>query len=286
VRHTDRFEKLDLIFEGKWSRISMCKGTDCRQKLTVIIPSYNEEENIERCLKSVTWADEILLVDSFSTDGTRQIAQKYTHRILQHEYINSAAQKNWVIPQAGHDWVLLVDCDEQVSKALCEEIRALLRQDPPKDGYWIFRSNYLMGKRVKYSGWGRDSVLRLFRKELGFYDEKRVHAEIKMNNTGVLKGRLEHDSVSSVTSWVDKINRYSSWKAEDKYEKQVRAPVVHLLLRPPFRFIKDFIFRLGVLDGWRGFLIASMSSFAELMMAAKLTWKTHAKQRRESSSLK
>jgi glycosyltransferase involved in cell wall biosynthesis len=256
----------------------MSNGIENRQKLTVIIPSYNEENNIEGCLKSVSWADEILLVDSFSTDRTLEIAQKYASRILQHNYHNSAAQKNWAIPQAGHDWVLLVDCDETVSKPLGDEIRRLLRQAPPQDGYWIFRNNYLMGKRIRFSGWGRDSVLRLFRRDLGRYDEKRVHAEIKLERTGTLKERLEHHSISSITVWVAKINRYSSWKAEDKHEKQVHAPVFHLLFRPPLRFIKDFIFRLGFLDGWRGFLIASMSSFAELIMAAKLTRRTYRKR--------
>jgi glycosyltransferase involved in cell wall biosynthesis len=262
----------------------MGNGTESRQKLTVVIPSFNEEKRIEACLKSVTWADEILLVDSFSTDRTLEIAQKYAHRILQHEYRNSAAQKNWAIPQAAYEWILLVDCDEIVSPALGSEIRALLRRTPPRDGYWIFRNNYLMGKRIKYSGWGRDSVLRLFRKERGCYDEKRVHAEIKLDNAGVLQERLEHDSIASVSAWLDKINRYSSWKAEDKYEKKVSAPVLQLLFRPPFRFVKDFIFRLGFLDGWRGFLIAAMSSFAELAMAAKLTWKMLPRQRTKSSA--
>ena len=109
----------------------MNKETENRQKLTVIIPSYNEQDNIERCLKSVSWADEILLVDSFSTDRTLEIARKVTDRILQHEYYNSAAQKNWAIPQAGHDWVLLVDCDETISKPLGNEIRQLLRYESP-----------------------------------------------------------------------------------------------------------------------------------------------------------
>lgn len=263
----------------------MSNGSENRQKLTVIIPSYNEEQNIERCLKSVSWADEILVVDSFSTDRTLEIAKKYTHRILQHEYRNSAAQKNWAIPQAGHAWVLLVDCDETVSKPLGDEIRTLLQQDPAKDGYWAFRNNYLMGKRINYSGWGRDSVLRLFRKDLACYDGKRVHAEIKMKNTGMLEARLDHYSISSITAWVNKINRYSSWKAEDKHEKQVRAPVLHLLFRPSLRFIKDFIFRLGFLDGWRGFLIASMSSFGELIMAAKLIRRRYPKRNEDSSTL-
>ena len=257
----------------------MSNPSENRRKLSVIIPSYNEEKNIENCLKSVAWADEILVVDSFSSDRTLEIAGKYTHRILQHEYRNSAAQKNWAIPQATHEWILLVDCDETVSKALGDEIRSLLQLNPTKDGYWIFRNNYLMGKRVKYSGWGHDSVLRLFRKDVARYDEKRVHAEINISNAGTLEGRLDHNSVSSMSVWVNKINRYSSWKADDKHEKQVPAPFLHLLFRPPLRFIKDFILRRGFLDGWRGFLIASMSAFAELVLAAKVTWRRNLKNR-------
>lgn len=242
-----------------------------RQKLTVLIPCYNEEKNIEACLQSVLWADEILVVDSFSTDRTLDIVRQYTDRILQHEYINSASQKNWAIPQAKHDWVLIVDSDERIPLALGDEIKEILRKGPDKDGYWIGRKNYLMGKRVKYSGWGRDRVLRLFRRDLGRYQEKRVHAEIKLKNNGLLMTHLEHHSISSMTSWVAKINRYSSWKAKDKFERGITAPVFHLLFRPPFRFFKDFVLRLGMLDGWRGFLIAAMSSFAELVMAAKIT---------------
>ncbi len=251
------------------------KGQD---KLTVIVPSFNEENNIERCLKNVAWADEILVVDSFSNDRTLDIARRYADRILQHEYIDSAAQKNWIIPQAKYGWILIVDCDEVVTGKLRDEIRELIREDPDRDGYWIYRNNYVLGKRIKYSGWGDDRVLRLFRKNLGRYDQKRVHAEIHLKNTGVLKNRLEHYSISSMTSWVAKINRYSTWKAEDKFEKAIRMPVLHLLFRPPLRFIKEFILRFGILDGWRGFLIAAMSSYAELIMAAKLIQKMHEKK--------
>jgi glycosyltransferase involved in cell wall biosynthesis len=242
----------------------------CKQKLSVIIPCYNEESNIKGCLESVTWADEILVVDSFSTDTTLEIARKYTNRIIQHEYINSAAQKNWTIPQASHDWVLIVDSDERVTPDLRDEIIALLSQADLKDGYWIKRKNILFGKEIKHSGWGSDTVLRLFRKELGRYKEKRVHAEVELKNTGILDGYLEHFNMTSLSAWVNKINRYSSWKAEDKYEKGLKAPVLHMIVRPPIRFFKDYVLRLGMLDGWRGFLIAALSAFAELIMAAKV----------------
>ena len=241
-----------------------------RQKLSAIIPCFNEEKNIEACLKSVVWADEILVVDSFSTDATLDIARRYTDRILQHEYLYSAAQKNWAIPQAAHDWVLIVDADERVTPGLRDEIMTLLGEGPSLDGYWIRRKNFLFGKEVRHSGWGTDSVLRLFRKDRGRYRDKRVHAEIAIEPAGLLNNHFEHHSVSSITDWISKINRYSSWKAQDKHEKGLAAPVVHLIFRPPVRFVKDFILRLGLLDGWRGFLIAALSAFAELVMAAKV----------------
>ena len=244
--------------------------------MTVIIPCYNAEKTIEACLQSVDWADEILVVDSYSTDRTLEIAHRYTERIVQREYVNSANQKNWAIPQARHSWVLIVDSDEKVPRELKEEIQALLKRGPDQDGYWINRTNYLMGKQIMHSGWGRDKVLRLFHRDRGRYSEKRVHAEIELQNTGTLKGRLEHDSISSISAWVAKINTYSSWKAEDKFERQTRNPVLHLVFRPPIRFVKDYIFRLGFLDGWRGFLIAAMASYAELIMSAKLTRRTYA----------
>lgn len=253
--------------------------TSARERLTVIIPCFNEERNIEDCLRSVTWADEILVVDSFSTDGTLEIARKYTDRILQHEYLYSAAQKNWAIPQAAHDWVLIVDSDERVTPGLKDEILSLLGRKQLLDGYWIRRKNFLFGREVRHAGWGTDSVLRLFRRDRARYRDKRVHAEIEIEPAGLLDHSLEHHSVSSIADWINKINRYSSWKAQDKHEKGMAAPVVHLIIRPPARFLKDFVLRFGVLDGWRGFLIAGLSAFAEFVMAAKVVQLRHERDR-------
>jgi glycosyltransferase involved in cell wall biosynthesis len=181
-------------------------------KLSVIIPCYNEEKNIRECLESVAWADEILVVDSFSTDKTLEIARKYTDRIVQHEFVNDSVQKNWAIPQAAHEWILIVDCDERVPPELRDEILDILAQSPSKDGYWVKRKNYLMGRHVTHSGWGRDTVLRFFRKSKGRYEEKRVHGEIHLDNTGTLNSFFDHYTVSSIGEWVNKINRYTSYK--------------------------------------------------------------------------
>jgi glycosyltransferase involved in cell wall biosynthesis len=240
------------------------------EKISVIIPCCNEQDRIEACLHSVAWADEILVVDSFSTDKTLDIARRYTDRILEHEYKYSAAQKNWAIPQAAHEWILLLDSDERITPALEQEIKVLLQSGPDKDGYWIYRNNYLLGKPIRHAGWGRDSVLRLFRRSVARYDNKRVHAEIQLKKTGVLRARIDHFSIASISGWIEKIDRYSSWKAQDKSEKGSRGAAVQLVFRPMLRFVKDFLLRLGICDGWRGFLIASMAAYAELLMSAKL----------------
>lgn len=238
--------------------------------ISVIIPCFNVEDNIKACLESVMWADEVLLVDSFSTDKTLDIARRYTNRIFQREYKSHADQLNWTIPYASHDWVLIVDTDERIPKPLAAEVRALNLTDTPFDGFYIKRANYLFGKRMHFSGWGRDVVMRLFKRDVGRKEEKRVHADFKVSRPGHLKQPLQHYPVKSIEVWMEKINRYTSWKALDKVEKGSLPALVHLFFRPPFRFVKDAFLRLGFLDGWRGVLVAAMSAFAEMVMAAKM----------------
>ena len=237
--------------------------------LTVIVPCCNEEQVIGDCLESVRWADEILVVDSGSTDRTLEIASAYTDRILQHEYINSAAQKNWAIPQASHAWVLIVDSDERVSANLSKEIKQIISSSPDRDGSWVRRENYVFGQRIRYTSWGKDRVLRLFRRDLGRYQTKRVHAEVMLENTGELQAPLLHLAVSSLERWAEKINRYSTWKAEDKAQRGFGLPLVQVLCRPACRFFKEYVLCLGFLDGWGGFLVSCMSAYAEFLMAAK-----------------
>lgn len=256
--------------------------TETHHPLTVIVPCFNNAPVIEACLKSVSWADELLVVDAFSTDGTLEVARRYAHRVLQHEYVNYAAQNNWAIPQARHEWVLVLDSDERLTPALTAEIRTLLDRGPERNGYWIRRDNYLFGRRVRFSGWGGDKVLRLFRRDLARLREKRVHAGIELENTGALSGRIDHHSVADMRAWADKINRYSSWKAEDKFQRGARFAVAQLLLRPPARLAKDLVLRLGILDGWRGFLIAAMSAYAELIMVAKILEKVRLEKMRKT----
>jgi len=164
-----------------------------RPPLTVIVPTFNEESTLRDCLDSVRFADEILVVDSYSSDATVAIARELGARVLQHEYVYSAKQKNWSIPQATHEWVLLVDSDERVTPELRDEILALLASGPRHDGYWILRANHFLGRRIRRCGWGTDKVIRLFRRDVARYQDREVHAEIDLPGPlPVLRHPLEH----------------------------------------------------------------------------------------------
>lgn len=241
------------------------------ERLTVIVPTYNEEVNIRDCLESVKWADEVIVVDSFSTDRTREIVREYTDQVLKHEYVNPAAQKNWVIPQATCDWILIVDADERVSAELKEEILAVLRNGSRFDGYYIKRLNYFLDKPIRHCGWERDKVLRLFRKGRGHYSNKWVHEKLIIKGkVGIIKSPLLHYTFRSFDRYFEKFHRYSTWGARDLANQGKVGRWYHILLNPPFRFFKMFILQRGFLDGYRGLIICLMASFSVFLKYAKL----------------
>ncbi len=161
--------------------------------ISALIPCYNSADVIGPCLESVAWADEIFICDSFSTDATLEICRRYTDRIVQHEYVNSAAQKNWAIPQARHEWVLIVDTDERVSPELRREIERALRPDTPYAGFKIPRLNHVFDRPIRHGGNYPDYQLRLFRRDRGRYQERRVHAHLALQGgCGVFSAPLLH----------------------------------------------------------------------------------------------
>ena len=242
------------------------------EKLTAIIPTGNEEHNIRAVLESVAFADEIMVVDSFSTDNTVVIAKEYTDFIIQREYEYSASQKNWAIPQATHNWILLVDADERVTPALQEEIQTFLK-NPPTDkvAYWIYRMNHFMGKRVKYSGWQNDKVIRLFRKDSSRYEDKMVHAEIIADGkVGFLKNKFYHDTFISLDHHITKLNRYAAWQARDYDRKVNRLTPFHMIIKPLWGFFKHYIIQMGFRDGIVGLVISYLHAYSIWMRYAKL----------------
>jgi glycosyltransferase involved in cell wall biosynthesis len=240
-------------------------------KLTAIVPTGNEEINIDGVLSGLDFADELLVVDSFSEDKTVELAKKYTDKILQREYGYSASQKNWAIPQASHEWILLVDADERVTPELKEEIIATINSNPEEVAFWIGRSNDFMGKRLRYSGWQGDKVIRLFKRDACRYEDKQVHAEIITDGkVGELKHKLLHNTYKGLDHHVKKLNRYAEWQSNDYLDKTKRLGFYHFFIKPAFRFYKHYIRGLGFLDGVPGLVVSALASYAVFMRYVKI----------------
>ncbi|MGB5981872.1 MAG: glycosyltransferase family 2 protein [Nonlabens sp.] len=241
--------------------------------LSAIIPSYNESHNIVEVLKSVDFCDEVILVDSNSTDGTIELAKPFITKLLTREYEHSASQKNWAIPQAKHEWILLVDADERVTPALREEILNLLPQidDENHVGYWVGRKNFFMGKQVHYSGWKNDKVIRLFKKSKCRYVDKHVHSEIVADGTvGWLENKLLHYKYVNIDHHVVKLQRYASLQARDFDKKVGKITAFHVVVKPFWGFFKHYVLQRGFLDGFVGFAIAYLRSYGIFMRYVKL----------------
>jgi glycosyltransferase involved in cell wall biosynthesis len=242
-------------------------------RLTVIIPCKNERSNIRPCIESVRgMADEILVADSGSTDGTLEIARQMGCRIIEREYVNSADFKNWAIPQATHEWVLVVDADERVTPALAQEIRATLDAGPTQDAYELCRATSFLGRPIRHCGWNEDYLTRLFRRDIGRYEVRRVHAklEVPTGRVGRLTHLLEHRYVGSLTQKIAKDNRYSSWAAQDSFEQGRRAGVFELMFRAPARFLQLYVLRGGFLDGTPGLIVCISMAYYSWLKAAKM----------------
>lgn len=229
------------------------------KKLTVLIPCYNNEDIIKECLESVKWADEILICDSFSTDKTLEIAREYKVRIVQHEYINSARQKNWAIPQAKNEWVLIVDTDERISEGLKKEIIATLRSPGDHDGFKIPRENFSFGRRLKYGGYWPDYQLRLFKRDRGRYVLREVHAHVKLKGSvGYLKNPIIHFHDRSLRQVIEKyFIRYAPWEAKERL-KSGKPSLFKIVFLPPGLFLYRYIYKRGFLDGFGGFVTAML----------------------------
>ncbi|MFT6630315.1 MAG: glycosyltransferase involved in cell wall biosynthesis [Bacteriovoracaceae bacterium] len=247
------------------------------EKITAIIPSFNEEHNIKSAIESCLFADEIIVVDSFSTDKTVEIVRSYPQvTLLEHEYIHSAAQKNWTIPQAKHDWIFLLDADETTNEKLIKEIHSIINSDNKEVAYWIGRDNYFMDKKLDHV-WKGDAVIRLFRKSKCKYEDKHVHAEVLADgDIGRLKNRMAHDTYKGkgLEAHLLKGQRYTTWAALDRVNKIKKVTIYHLLIKPLFAFFKRYVLQMGVLDGKQGFIISCMGAWNVFIRNVKV-WRIH-----------
>lgn len=242
-----------------------------RQKLTILIPTFNEERNIRQAIECSRWADEVLVVDSFSTDNTPRIASEMGARVIEHEYVNSATQKNWAIPKAAHPWVMVLDADERIPPELRAEIEEVLTAPGEIAGLRIYRANHFMGKPIRHCGWQDDSVLRVFLRDRTHYVDRQVHADAVVDGpVKVLRTRMAHNTFDSFEQYMRKFDQYTTWAAGDRAKRTRRVTFVHLLLRPGWRFFKQYILRGGILDGRAGIVICMLSAFSVFLKYAKL----------------
>ncbi len=244
--------------------------SSARAPLSVIVPCFNEESTIADCLESAQFADEILVVDSYSTDRTLEIARRHTSRILQHEFWSHGAQNNWAIPQAKHDWVMVVDADERVTPELADEVRILLR-GPTCDGYRLRRRNFFLGREIRHGTWGNDHVLRLFRRDKGRYQERHVHSRVELDGReGRCRGALLHHTYRSLDEYARKIHRFSRGGALNEQERGKRGGAWPIFAHGAGRFLKSYVLKRGFLDGTEGLIIAFMEADLAALKYAKL----------------
>jgi len=240
-------------------------------KISAIVIVYNEEKNIRRCLESLSWTDEIVVVDSFSQDKTREIASNFTDKIIDVKWEGFGKKKEFAREKASYDWVLSIDADEVVSGQLKDEIKSIIEKDAALDGYYIPRLSSFLGKWIKHSGWYPDYVLRLFKKRKARFDQSLVHEKLILGGeTGFLKDCIMHYTDPDIHHYLSKMDKYTTLGSEKLFQEGKSATFFDLILRPPSVFFKMFILKLGFLDGGYGFVLACLSSFHVFVKYAKL----------------
>lgn len=240
--------------------------------ISACVMTFNEEQNIRRCLKSLTWCDEIIVVDSFSTDATVSICKEYTERVHQHEWLGYIGQRNLVKDMATHDWVLFLDADEEVSPALREALSKVFLNLPAGCvGFEFPRQVYYLGKWIRHGTWYPDYKIRLFRKEMGRSGGVEPHDTVHLDGPAIrLRQPLWHYTYRDLSDHVNTMNRFSSISAQTLFDGGRRFRWLDLLFRPSWRFFKGFVIRSGWMDGWRGFVIDTINAFGVGMKYAKL----------------
>ena len=234
--------------------------------------TFNNARTVEMALRSVTnWASEIIVVDSFSTDDTLEIVKRYASLFEQRAWPGFRDQYNYCISKAKNDWVIFLDADEEISPELAAEIEQRLEQDDGRyDGYLAHRRNYYLGRWIMHGGWVPDCEIRLFKKSQGSF-EGALHANVKVRGTvGELRNYYYHYNYQDIADQIDTINRYSETAARDMREEGRRFSWIDLLLRTPIRFLKEYMFKKGFLDGFPGLVIAVSTMYYVFVKYAKL----------------
>lgn len=243
------------------------------EAISVCVIAGNEEKNIRRCLESVKWADEIVVVDSFSEDRTCAIAREYTDKVFQHEWLGYIGQKKLIKGLASGPWIMFVDADEEVSPGLRDEIKLLLQKGVPEtvDGVQFPRMVRYLGRWIKHGDWYPDVKLRLFRKSRSSCGGTEPHDRIYVEGEVLrLRHPLHHYTYSGISDQLASINRFSSISAEGLHREGSRCRLSDLILRPAFRFLRGYLMKSGWRDGMPGLIIAVNIAFGTFVKYAKL----------------
>ncbi|WP_010256819.1 glycosyltransferase family 2 protein [Myroides injenensis] len=241
--------------------------------LTLLIPTKNEASCIASCILSAKdIVDEIIVIDSYSVDDTVEIAKEYGAKIIQREFDNFSNQKNFAIPQAKNEWILLLDADEQLTEELKAEIKDLVNSNHLNDhkAYWVYRKNYFFERPINYSGFQKDKVIRLFSKNDCQY-KNFVHENLVVNGTtGFLNNKLYHNTYKGFDNHVQKLNYYATLQAKDYDKKTDKIGLFHFIIKPGFRFFKHYIIQKGYKDGTPGIIMSFLGSYSTFIRYVKL----------------
>ncbi|HLO27252.1 MAG TPA: glycosyltransferase family 2 protein [Geobacteraceae bacterium] len=242
-----------------------------RTRITAVVRTFNEEQNIRDCLESLSWADELVVVDSCSTDRTVEIAREFTDRVIIRPWAGHIAQSQFATDQAANLWVLHVDADERVTPELRDEILSLDLENAPHDAYDMPRWHFFMQRWINHSGWYPDRNIRLYRKDRCWWGGYAPHDKIQVpGSLGSLKGDLLHYIYRDMAHFAATKNSYSSLTAIDHNRSGRRATFLHFTVRPLYTFLHRYLIRLGFLDGLPGFVISVMEAHCVFLKYIKL----------------
>ncbi|MFH1715686.1 MAG: glycosyltransferase family 2 protein [Elusimicrobiota bacterium] len=237
--------------------------------LSVVIITKNESKNIEQCLESVKWADEIIVIDANSSDGTAVLAKKFTKNVFSRDWQGYGNAKNYGIEKACGDWILSIDADERVTEKLKAEIKGIINS-PKCDGYSIPRLLYFCGKPVKFGGCYPDYQLRLFKKQSGRFNDLEVHEGIELRgNKGYLKNHIDHYSYATIEAYWERFNIYTTLDAKKK-KRQNKKTSFFVLYLLPWECLRRLVFKAGILDGFPGVFYHIFSAVSSVVKYAKL----------------
>ena len=251
-------------------------------KLSVLLPTYNEANILIECLETIKWADEILVVDSYSTDSTLDIASLYNARVIQHEYITYVKQKNWAIPQCKNEWVLQIDADERLEEALQADIQEIMRNPPNDvDGYRMPFKHHVLGRWVRNMNLYPEYHLRLFRRDVGHFQDKEVDAHVAVPGEVVtLNNHFLHFGVESISQRLLPLDRYTCYEADEREKQGRQFHWVDFIGRPIAAFLFYFFLKQGFRDGFRGVILSALKADFLFWTYAKL-WEKEWRQETE-----